>query len=339
MRIMSNLEYSFIVSELQPLVGKHFDKIRKVPLGYRFRIGDVNLFVQPGIRLHRTVYIEETETEDKFVQKTNAELDNARLLSIRQINNDRIIGFSFDKGDLIFEMFGKGNCILVKDGKTVVAMKEESWSDREIKRGVEYKPPKPSTVASLSDALTDRYVIIALLKLPLGKEYAQEVLSRSGIDEKTPGNKLTDQQIESIEREMKKLTDEAKPVIFLKGSKPVEFGLTHFSSKKDFEKKETACLNEAADLFYWENKGIDRSSVEKLERRLSEQKERMEELEREETGLKAAGDYIYAHYDEIDKIISESRSAALDSLEQKLQSMKVKIEKVDKKNKSIELEV
>ena len=321
------------------MVGKHFDKIRKVENGYRFRIGDAHLFVQPGIRLHKTAYIEEPETEDKFVQKTNAELDNARLQSIRQINNDRIIIFSFDKADIIFEMFGKGNCVLVQGGKTTVAMKEESWSDREIKRGVEYKPPRSSTVTNLTDALSDKYVIIAMLKLPLGKEYAQEILARSGIDERIPGTQLTSQQIEMIEREIKKMLGEAKPLVFRKDSKPVEFGLIHFSSKKDLEKKETASLNEAADLFYWENKGIDRSSIEKLERRLSEQDGRLVELEKEETDLKAAGDYLYAHYDEIDRIISESRSVPLDSLEQKLIGMKIKIEKVDKKEKAIELEL
>ena len=96
-------------------------------------------------------YIEEAEANDQLVEKISKELDNARLISLKQINNDRIISFDFEKASLIFEMFGKGNIVLVKDGITVCAYRYESWSDREIKKKNPYKPPKSNVADKLEN--------------------------------------------------------------------------------------------------------------------------------------------------------------------------------------------
>jgi len=335
---MSNLEYAAVVRELQPLVGKRFDRIRKLPQGwYRLKIGDVEIIIEPGIRLHRTKYVEESGTPDQFVQKAEAELDNAKLTAIRQINKDRIIEFEFDKGKLVFEMFAKGNCILVKDGKTLAAMKEESWTGREIRKGREYGYPKSNVVASFRDALSDKYVIIALLKLPLGKEYAQEILSRCGVDEKTPGIALTGKQMECIEDEVAEVEAGQKPHVFYEKGRPIDFGLLHFSKYKDAETKDFTSLGEALDEYYWlADRQAPNPELERLGRRMAEQEKRMSELEREETEHKAAGDYIYANYEEIEKILKEAKSTPLAALEKKLEMLKPKI---DKKEKTIEIDI
>jgi predicted ribosome quality control (RQC) complex YloA/Tae2 family protein len=338
MRVMSNLEYAAVVRELQPLVGRRFGRIRRLPQGwYRLKLGDAEIVIEPGVRLHRTKYVEEAETPDKLVQKAEAELDNSKLIAIRQVNGDRIIEFEFDKGRLVFEMFGKGNCVLVQDGKTVAAMKEDSWADREIRRGKEYHSPKSNVASSFRDALTDKYVIIALLKLPLGKEYALEILERCGVGEKTPGIELTGKQMDCIEDEIAEVVAVCKPHVFYKDGKPVDFGLLHFSKYRDFETKDFTALGEALDEYYWNaDREAPNPALERLERRLAEQEGRRAELEKEEAENKAAGDYIYANYGDIEKTLKEARSVPLEELEQRLGRLKAK---VNKKEKSLEIEI
>lgn len=335
MRAMTNIEYAEIVKELQPLTGSRFDRMYKIPQGYRLKIGSAQILIQPGIRLHKTKYMEDTEPSDQFVQKVRAELDNSVLESVLQVNQDRIIEFRFSRGSLVFEMFAKGNCIFVRKGKTIVAMREESWADREIKRGAEYQPPKSSISTSFRNAISEKYVIVSLLKLPLGKQYAQEILSRCRIQEKTPGTGLTGNQIDCIEREIEQM-NQVRPILFLESGKPVDFGLVPFSNYSGLEISEPETFSEALDQFYWLNKEEGIPGFEKLERRLSDQEKRLEELGKEEAEQKNIGDYIYENFDVVDEILAKARSAPLDELEGLLSRHKAK---VDKKEKSMILDL
>lgn len=317
---MSNLEYSFLAKELSKLVGKHLSKVRKVSEGlYRVKIGTTEVLVQPGVRMHITKYIEPAEKE-RFVEKVEKELDNAKLLSVEQINNDRIIAFNFDRGALVFEMFGKGNIVLVKDETTVMAIKHESWSDREIKAGKPYQyPRKPSEGLKVSD----KYIIVSLTKIPLGKDYALEALSRAKIDEKTPGSKLSKEQLESLENEISKIRTSAKPFLFLEDGKPAEFALAKLTQYSSFEPKEMPNLSEAADEYYnsFESPNED---LDKLQRRLDKQKERLAKMIIEEKELREKGDYIYANYQEIESVLIEAKQGK---------------GKLNKKEKSVEADV
>ncbi len=343
MRAMSSLEYAAVVQELQALVGKRFGRMRRLPGGiYRMKIGDAEIIIEPGVRLHRTKYMEEAETQDQLAQKADSELENAKLASVRQVNDDRIVEFGFEarktesgRAAIVFEMFGKGNAVLVENGVTLAAMKEESWADREIRKGRAYAYPKPNNVPTFREALSDRYVIIALLKLPLGKEYAQEILSRCGIPEKTPGTELTAKQAERIEAEVAAVRGAQSPLVFYEGGKPVDYGLAPFA--KYAESRAFSTINEALDEFYWSAEHEVRNpELEKLERRLEEQEKRMTELEREEALHKTDGDYIYANYEAIERVLKEARAVPLDELEKKLAKLKPK---VDKKEKSMEIEL
>ena len=334
---MTNLEYSEIVSELAPLIGKHFDKIYKVETGYRLKIADAQILIVPGIRLHKTKYLEDTLDGDNFVKKVRAELANSRLEAINQINNDRIIEFRFSRGNLIFEMFAKGNCILVRERITLAAMKNERWADREIRPKMEYKPPRSSIKTRIKDSISEKYIISSMLKLPLGKQYSLEILARCKIDEKLPGTDLTNKQIDCIEAEIEKMLQEKKPLLYLENGKSVDFGLTSFMELAEAEISNPLSLSEAIDQYYFENKDqADPAQFLKLNKRLISQQERLIQLEREELEFKEKGDYIYSNYEAIEKILTESSTMPLDKLEASLNKYSAK---VNKKEKSIALEL
>jgi predicted ribosome quality control (RQC) complex YloA/Tae2 family protein len=331
MHKMSNLEYSFIVRELGlQLNGKHFGRIRKIGENvYRMKLAGVEILCELGVRIHSTKYIEPAES-DKFTEKVEKELDNARLSEIRQINNDRIVSFVFDKGELIFEMFGEGNAILVKGGNAVCAHKYESWSDREIKAGAPYKPPKTAPAERLE--VTDKYIIVSLMKLPLGKDYALEALSRLKIDEKTPGNSLSGNQIMKLEQEIARLQAEAKPAAFFENGKMLDFALARLSKYSKLETAEPGTLSEAADEYYAHLEKTN-PKLDKLKERLEKQSERLSELQGEEKADKEKGDFIYANFQKAEEIIALAKSDKAQELEKKYSG------KMDKKEKSVEADL
>ncbi len=348
MHVMSNLEYAYIVHELSAqLAGRHFARLRYMGNGaYRLKIGTVEIMCQPGIRLHATKYVEEAKEQDKFSEKVNKELDNARLEAIMQVNDDRIVSFNFrkpagtanpqesggsgTKASLIFEMFGDGNAILVRDNVTVCASRYESFSGREIKAGAPYAPPKTSPASRLE--LTDRYVIVSLTKLPLGKEYALEALARAGIGEKEPGNSLAPERVRSLEEALEGIRNEARPYAFLEGGRMKDFALARLSKYAGLETKETPTLSEAADEYYFRLEAPN-PLLDKLKDRLGKQKERLVELDAEEKRYREAGDYIYAHYQEAEGIIALAKAGKFDEIEKKHGG------KIDKKEKAVEAEL
>jgi predicted ribosome quality control (RQC) complex YloA/Tae2 family protein len=330
MHHMTNFEYSFIVGELSSrLLGKHFDRIRKVGDGlYRIKISNYEVICELGTRIHLTKYLEQTDQTDKFVEKVAKELENAKLKSIQQINKDRIIMFDFTKCQLVFEMFGEGNAVLVRDGVTITAVKYESWTGREIKPGMPYSPPKNVPTESLE--LSPKYIIVSLMKLPIGKDYVLEALSRAKIDEKKSGILLSTDERARLETELSNLCNNPTPVIFYDNNHVVDFGLTDFSKYKTSTNQKLSSLSEAADEYYSKVEKPN-PKLEKLVSRLEKQQERLEELIQEEKTFKDEGDKIYSDYSMVENLIALARAGKFDELEKKYNA------KIDKKEKSIDM--
>jgi predicted ribosome quality control (RQC) complex YloA/Tae2 family protein len=144
---MSNLDYSFLVEELQPLLGGHISKIFELrPNVFRFKVRadrEYNLIVELGLRAHLSKYIEESpETPTNFVMVLRKYLDNAQIKEIKQENEDRLLIFTLQKKEeyhLLFEMFAKGNLILASADYTIIEpYKQEKSKNREIKRYESY---------------------------------------------------------------------------------------------------------------------------------------------------------------------------------------------------------
>ncbi len=335
MRSMLALEYNYLVKELQYLVGKRFTKIARVKSGYKMKIGDADLSCRPGIGLYVTKYIEEAEEADAFVEKTRKELKGKIVRGIEQINRDRVLMFDFGECKLYFEMFAKGNIILVKDGKTISALRYERWKDREIKTNKGYKTPE-APPKNIEDVISGNYIIVSLLKLPIGRLYVEELLARTGIDEKRAGNTLSDEQISNLKETLEKMKAEFMPYLFYEDEKPLDFGLLKFSKYTNLETRDFKTLSAAADEFYFKQPMIEKTETEKLKKRLEKQEEYLRQLREEEKKLKETGDFIYANYDKMEKILETARNSKLDEIEEKLSEYKAK---VNKKEKSMEIEI
>lgn len=338
MRELAALEYSYIIKEMQKLHGKHFGNIYTLAGGkYRLKIGNENIMVEPGVRMHFTKYIEETETPDGFAQKVKKELKNSRLLEITQVNDDRIIEMRFENASLIFEMFGKGNVILVEEEKTVAALHYRKWAGREITRGKKYTPPPSNIRKTLAEVLSDRYIIHSLMRLPLGKEYAKELLVRCCIEERKPGDELTEEEKLCLEKETERMLREAKPRVYLDNQgKTTEFGLSVFGWAAEHKTKEFPTLNEAVDEFYFHQKEEESPQVGRIRKRLEKQEERMEELMQKEGECRKKGDFIYEKEISIAQLLEELRNIKLEKIEEKYAKYRAK---VNKKERSVEIDI
>ncbi|HLC68702.1 MAG TPA: NFACT family protein [Candidatus Bilamarchaeaceae archaeon] len=145
MRPLENLEYAYMVQELQPLAGRHFSKIYDLGENkLRLKINNHDIIVHLGYCLYIARHIPASSPLSNFSQKVRKELEGKKTEKIYQLNDDRIIIFDFGSHLLIFEMFAKGNALLVFEDKIMACYRNEQWKDRILKPGQPYiPPPKP----------------------------------------------------------------------------------------------------------------------------------------------------------------------------------------------------
>lgn len=338
---MQNIEYSFMVRELAQLEGKHFSKIYSMgEKTFRIKMGDLQLVIELPLRVGIAKYIAKSEEPTGFTEKLKKMLDNQKLSRVYQCGTDRILAFEFEKNVLFLEMFAKGNIILAdKQGKIIEILREEKWKDRTLERGEIYKEPQSQSISSVQETLSEKYAIVCLIKLPLGKEYAKEMLERCNIDEKKPGNTISKEEISCLEHAYAAIPTEFKPYLFLDEGKPADYGLVKFRRHSKIEAREMPTLSEAMEEYYANAPGESGKSerMEKLKRRLLEQEASLERLKLEAGEEKAKGDYIYANYQKIEELLEIAKRAGMNALGSAFKDYKIL--KIDKEKKEIELDL
>ncbi len=86
------------------------------------------------------------ENMHRFCSYLRKYILNSRIISFEQVDYERIIKFTLEtkesKYELYAELFGKGNTVLVKEGKIVSVAEEQVWADRILKSGEVYSYPQ-----------------------------------------------------------------------------------------------------------------------------------------------------------------------------------------------------
>src|SRR5205823_8978445 len=107
--------------------------------------GKVELYSKSGRWLVLHELENKPESPPPFAQTLRRLLDNARVIEVGQRGFDRIAVFRVQRGpdqvDIVFEVFGKGNLVLVKDGTTVTASNPQKFKDRAVQAGEPYQYP------------------------------------------------------------------------------------------------------------------------------------------------------------------------------------------------------
>jgi predicted ribosome quality control (RQC) complex YloA/Tae2 family protein len=158
MRSISNQELAILANELSALSDSYIEKFYELgPSRFRIRLRrqgkDTNIYCSLARTINQTSTIEKAETPTSFALAVRKSVYGARIKSIRQLSDDRIILFELEKAgeglSLILEMFGKGNLIIADKEMTIVAVYRNYESNgRSIRRGSRYEPPSSTAKAA-----------------------------------------------------------------------------------------------------------------------------------------------------------------------------------------------
>lgn len=240
-----------------------------------------------------------------------------KIDSVKQRGFDRILELQSGDVKLVCEIFGKGNFILVKDGKIIGALRQEDWADRTIAVGEEYVYPEPAPdpreMDDYVEALGEGELVRQIAsKLSLGGTYAEEICERLGIQKDIAVEELTDEQVKKTNNEIENfLKQEIKPRIYKKDSelkRAVPFSLQTYS---DYNEEEFESFSEALDEFFYrrekrkeerQKRKAYRERKEGFERQLEQQERKIEGLKRSAEQNRETAELIYEQYGKLDEI-------------------------------------
>ncbi|MFO8109335.1 MAG: ribosome rescue protein RqcH [Thermoplasmata archaeon] len=334
---MESLEISAVCREFESLVGGYVQKVYqpgKDTLSFRIHVPELGkkmLFFKLG----KALYLSEREIDNPmhpggYVMLLRKHLGNARIENIRQHEFDRVVVMELRAQrnfQMVFEVFGKGNLVLVTEDDILLPYRSESWKHRDLKKGEVYKFP-PSRVhpfeleseeikKKVLNSNTDLVRTLAV-GLNLGGKYAEELCLRMGVDKNTSElEPLVDEIMTALDQLKRSLSErKLEPCVVLDGDEKVDavpFALNMYS-EYELKKKETysGALDEVFKPLIEESQ--ERKVKSKIERRLEMQKKAMPSLESGITENRIKAELIYQNYnlcDELLKTILEAREEGI----------------------------
>ena len=332
---ISSIDLRVLVVEWQGLFGGHVDKIyqREDELIFRINVpgrGKVELYSKAGRWLCFHEVEDKPETPPPFAQTLRRLLDNARVLTVEQRGFDRIAVFHVERGperiDIVFEVFSRGNIVVVRDGTIIAAQFPQKFKDRNVQIGEPYVYPTPaidpleldrSGFGQTLRATKGQLVRVLATALNLGGTYAEEVCLRAAVDKETRIKDLQEPQIDSLYTALNNLAvaieQERRPAVILEKGRAIDATPIELEQYREMERRELPTFNEALSHFLTiaePQLEIRDDVAAKFERRIAQQQETLQKLREEAMLLEAQAVFLYGHYavlDELLKAIREGR--------------------------------
>ncbi len=159
--------------------------------------------------------------ENRLVKRLRNDLLRARIIEIKQIDNERIVQITFSGFNqefvLIGEFFGDGNIILCnKELKILSLLHSIDVRHRKLGVGLTYVPPPSSglnifkiTQKDMEEIKSTSTATVRWIGRTLGlpSKYAEEIMKVSGIDSQRLGNTLSNEEIEKIHQAAMKIIE------------------------------------------------------------------------------------------------------------------------------------
>ena len=370
MRSLSSVDYHYLVQEWQSLVNARLDKVFQPALKEFFLQFHVTGKGKQLLRilLPQAMYLSaqrEPAQEPKglcmFLRK---KLGNARLLEITQPGFQRVIQFTFTTKTetyyLIIELFSKGNLVLCdKDYQVLGCLTTQAWKNRAIKVGQPYLFPEQISLPDLSEQklielvkTTTRNSLVTFLAidLALGGIYAEELCARTGFDKHNDPRALSKQQLAELFKQLTSISKHTiSPRLYYEDkykSRIMDYAPFALESYHAQPHQEFMSYNESLDILFQNHaeftitkKSAFTAQMEKLATILVAQEEQLDTMEKEIEVNKAAGNFIYEHYQDIKNILEEFKAArkkySASELKAKLKEHKILKEYNDKEGKII----
>lgn len=237
-----------------------------------------------------------------------------RVDSIYQKGFDRVLVLESGDIQLIAEMFGKGNLLLVEDGKIIGALRQDEWDTRDIVVGEQYEFPESENnplEESYLELLEEGEIVRRLaIDLSLGGKYAEEICSRASLDKNTEVNDLDSDQEEKLVDELDKMFDQAEnpePVLY-RDELPERAAPFPMKTYSEYDMEEFDLFSSALDEYFYrrEKQKKEKKKREKfqekkqgIERQLQQQEHKIKGLKKSSEENREKAEAIYENYNEL----------------------------------------
>ncbi|MBI4415776.1 MAG: NFACT family protein [Euryarchaeota archaeon] len=330
---LTSFDVLAVIPELQALVGGYVDKVYQSGEEVTVKVnvpgaGKREVYAKVGKWLCLREASEKPETPPPFAATLRSHLDNARITAIEQRGFDRIVTFAFDRDvRLVFELFGKGNVVLLRGETSLAVFRRAAFRDRTLAPGVVYDfPPPTANPLAMSEEEFGRAVVAAkgsLVKIlasamNLGGTYAEELCLRAAVDK---GMRMSDPhdariaQIYGILQDLaRQIRESPAPRVVFEGGVPVDVTPVALKQHAHLEARVFPTFSEALSFFLAyavPEAAPGEDATAKLRRRLEQQEATLRSLQEESVRAGALAELVYAHYAQFEDLIRRAREGTL----------------------------
>lgn len=349
---MTAFDVAMITSEMQGLVGGFLDKIfhwdgRNVLLRINVQgEGKRELLLKDGRWLHLVADRPETpDTPSGFAVHLRKVLYNTRIVAIAQREFDRIVTMDLADRDgtyqIVFELIGDGNLIVVNDGKIINALEQKRWRHRDVLIGAEYAyPPSrfdPRTASPekfRAAVLTSKSDLVRTLatSVNLGGQYGEEVCLRTGLEKGRKASGMADEEIIALRSAtlslFEALKDREFACLVTEGGEALDATPYPLKVNQGYDQEDLPTLSAAISAFLAKRKEDEPRAdpeLERLQRQLDQQLKGIEATEREAALLQSHGDLLYTSYAEVSLTLERMNGLSRNASWEKLKEQGVKV--------------
>ena len=336
---LSSFDVTAAVKDLQALVGGHIDKVYHPSLDHLVMAVRTPSEGRSYVHFHVGAWLyisdkggEMPQQPSGFAMMLRKRITNARIKAVRQQGFERIAVLELEKEerfDLVLEFFGDGNAILVKDGTIVQPLTSHTWKHRDVRarKPFMFPPPVPDPslltekdmIEILHSSDTDLVRTIAT-RLNTGGRYSEEICLRIGANKNSKASE-TDGATAKI---LLDTISDFKADIEMRGKGYV---ITNSGALEDvvplrlkiYEKStvdEFPTFSAAVESYVArtptpvkEEKREKVLELERVKRKLAQQEAAVMKLQDEGRETQIIGDFIFANYEEVAKILSAAKDA------------------------------
>lgn len=320
---MSAFDILAMTTEMQSLVGGYLDKV------FHWEGKNVLLRVNSPGQGRKEVMLQDLQwlylaperpempdIPSQFAVNLRKYLTNCRIASVRQREFDRIVVMELEKGpsryQVIIELFGDGNLIVVSEGKVLNAVISRKWRHREVRPGVEYVFPQPRFNPREMDEASFRKTVLnsssdavrtLATAVNVGGQYAEEACLRAGVEKNRKVKELSEDDVHKIYEALSMMLAEAssklRPREVMEGGKAVDvtpIPLMQYATK---EAREHGTFSDALHTYVSNLEGPEEKEdpeAKRLQRQLDQQRTAIEAQLAEARGYTEQAEAIYSDY-------------------------------------------
>lgn len=268
----------------------------------------------------------------QFAVNLRKYITNARIAAVHQQEFDRIMVLDLEKGptsyQLIMELFGDGNLILVSGGKILNSVHSRKWRHREVRPGLEYAFPPPRFNPLRMDAPSFRKAFLGSTSdavrtlataINIGGQYAEETCLRAGVDKDRKAKSLSTEEVDRLYDSLTLLLQECssrrRPRVVLEDGRPVDVVPIPLLQYGDREQKEHGTFSDGIHQYITERAPItgekEDPETQRLVRQLAQQKAAVDKQLAEARAFAEQAEAIYSDYMGTDALLKDVQARTM----------------------------